>query len=395
MYNKFITCIICLALLFSSCHQGHQHEDRTHEGHSHEHHHHDDEDDEDDDEDEHEEHDADEIVLAGKQAVDYGVVAEAVHPRDFVMTIKAGGRLEAAQNDEHTVAAPVSGIVSFAKPLTAGIAVDKSEALMNISAHNIAEGDPAEKARLAYETSQKAYNRAKELEEHQLVSQSELEQIQLSYQTAKVNYEALAGSQTGKGTRIAAAANGYIRNRWVNEGDYVTIGQPLLTVAQNKKLHLIADVPEKYFALIPSITTARFKTPYDSQLYHLPDMKGRLVSYARATNTASCYIPVVFELDNTGIFASGSFVEVHLYTSIVHDVISLPLDAVMEEQGLYFVFRHEGGDVYKKREVKISDDNGAEVRITSGIQAGDRIVTRGALYVKLAANTSTLPEHSH
>ncbi|GHT25361.1 cation efflux system protein [Bacteroidia bacterium] len=397
MYNKFFTYIICLTMLFPACHRGQQHDSHhhEHEGHSHDHEGHSHGRHDEDEDDEPENHASGEIVLTSQQAADYGVVAQAVQPRDFVMTIKTSGRLEAAQNDEQTVVAPVSGIVSFAKPLVAGMSVGTGEALLNISARNIAEGDPVEKARLTYETAEKACKRATELAQRQLVSQSELEQIQLNYQTARLNYEALSGSQTGKGTRVAATVGGYIRSRWVNEGDFVNVGQPVLTVAQNRKLYLTADVPEKYFALIPSIVTAHFKLPYDGKLYYLQDMKGRLVSYARATDAASVYVPVVFELDNTGVFASGSFVEAYLSTATLHNAISLPLDAVIEEYGLYFVFKHEGGDVYKKQEVTIGDDNGAEVRILSGIQEGDRIVTQGALRVKLAANTSALPEHSH
>jgi RND family efflux transporter MFP subunit len=334
-------------------------------------------------------------VIEPEQAKKLGVLSQQVQPGTFSMIIKTSGQVQAAQGDETTVVAPVSGIVSFSRPLSEGASVKKGESLLSISSQNIAEGDPVVKAKLAYETAEKEYRRAVSLVKDTLISQAEFEQAHLNFETTKVTYDALSKSQTGKGTSASSSTGGYIKNRLVNEGEYVTTGQPLLTVSQNQKLYLRADVSEKYYAQLPAVISANFKTPYDNQLYRLEDLKGRLVSFGKSANAASFYIPVVFEFDNVGTFVPGAFVEVYLLTAKTDNVLTLPLGAVIEDQGLYFVFEQISADAYKKQEVKIGDDNGQDVRILSGIHPGDRIVTQGALHVKLASNASSLPEHSH
>ena len=54
--------------------------------------------------------------------------------------------------------------------------------------------------------------------------------------------------------------------------------------------------------------------------------------------------------------------------------------------------------VFKKREVTIGRENGESVEILSGIKAGETVVTQGAMQVRLASMSGSVPEghtHSH
>ena len=55
----------------------------------------------------------------------------------------------------------------------------------------------------------------------------------------------------------------FVTHNHATEGDYVTVGQPLMTITQNRRLFLRADVSEKYYAHIPHgrkpLPTARRK----------------------------------------------------------------------------------------------------------------------------------------
>jgi RND family efflux transporter MFP subunit len=341
------------------------------------------------------EHDPDEIIILPEQARTAGIRVEIAEPAAFNMVIKTSGQVQAARGDEITVVASTDGVIAFSRPLTEGAAVKQGEPLLYISSKNMAEGDPVLKAGLTFQVAEKEYRRAESLLKDSLVSQREYEQALLNYQTAKVTRDALAKSRTEKGISVTAGIGGYIRNILVSEGEYVNAGQPLATVSQNRRLQLRADVPEKYYADLPYITSANFRTPYNNKLYQLSELKGRLVSYGRSTDAASFYIPVTFELDNTGNIAQGTFVEVYLLLSASKKLISVPIQALVEEQGLYFVYLQTGEDSYKKREVKIEEDNGRDVPVAAGIEPGDRVVVEGAIHVKLAGNASAIPEHGH
>ncbi len=390
---KFITYIICVAMLFTACHRGqnqnhdHDHEASGHQDCDHEGHNHDDSHDH--------EHVLGEIVVLPEQAETAGLQVETVWPKPFDMVIKASGQIQAAQGDELTVVAPANGIVSFMRSLTEGSAVRQGEPLVSISSQNMLEGDPVVKAKLAYEQAEREYRRITSLAKDTLVSAREYEQVRTNYETAKVTYDALAKSQTAKGINVSAGIGGYVKNRLVAEGEYIAAGQPIATISQNRRLQIQCDIPEKYYGQLATITTANFKMPYDDALYKLADLKGRLVSYGRSANAASFYIPVIFEFDNIGNTVPGAFVEVYLMSKSLGNVITVPLKAMIEEQGLYFVYVQTSEDGYMKREVKPGSDNGQDVHILAGLKPGDKVVAQGAIHVKLASNTTAIPEHSH
>ena len=60
---------------------------------------------------------------------------------------------------------------------------------------------------------------------------------------------------------------GYVKEVLVNEGDYVTSGQPVAIVSQNRRLQLRADLPEKYWASANRIIGANFRPSYSEETY--------------------------------------------------------------------------------------------------------------------------------
>ena len=85
------------------------------------------------------------------------------------------------------------------------------------------------------------------------------------------------------------------------------------------------------------------------------------------------YVPVTFEFDNKGAIIPGSFVEIYLLTAPMQNVISVPVSALIEEQGVYSVFVRVHEEAYKKVPVTLGADNGSEVQILSGLNAGDEV----------------------
>ena len=77
------------------------------------------------------------------------------------------------------------------------------------------------------------------------------------------------------------------------------------------------------------------------------------------------------------------------------DVLALPVTALTEEQGLYFIYLQLDEEGYKKQEVTLGANDGKEVQILTGLKAGDRVVTKGAYQVKLASASNAIPAHSH
>lgn len=352
-------------------HEGHDHGSEAAEGHS------------------------DEIILPKTKADAAGVKISTIQPGSFEQVIKTSGQVLAAQGDESVAVATVPGVVSFRGKVTEGMSVGEGTALVNISSNNIIDGDPVQRARIAYDISKKEYERMKTLVKNKIVSDKEFAQAEQNYENARLSYEAIAKNHSASGQAVTSPISGYVKNILVKEGNYVTIGQPLVSVTQNRRLFLRAEVSEKYYPYLRNIGSANFRTPYDNKVYELKELTGRLLSFGKAAGENSFYVPVTFEFDNKGDIIPGSFVEVYLLSTPMSNVISLPRTALTEEQGLFFVYLQLDEEGYKKQEVTLGADNGKSVQILSGVKAGDRVVTEGAYQVKLASASNAIPAHSH
>ena len=338
---------------------------------------------------------SDEIILPKAKADAAGVKSAIIQPGAFQQVIKTSGQVLAAQGDESVAVATVAGVVSFRGKVTEGMSVGSGTPLVTISSNNIADGDPVQRARITYEVSKKEYERMKTLVNSKIVSDKEFAQAEQAYETARISYEALAKNHSAGGQNITAPIGGYVKSILVKEGDYVTIGQPLVSVTQNRRLFLRAEVSEKYYPSLRTINSANFQTPYNNQVYELKALGGRMLSFGKASGDNSFYIPVTFEFDNKGDVIPGSFVEVYLLSSTMENVISLPRTALTEEQGTFFVYLQLDEEGYKKQEVTLGADNGKSVQILKGVKAGDRVVTEGAYQIRLASASSAIPAHSH
>ncbi|EJX06728.1 efflux transporter, RND family, MFP subunit, partial [gut metagenome] len=78
----------------------------------------------------------------------------------------------------------------------------------------------AVRAKVAYETAKREFERVSSLVDDKIVSTKDFEQARMNYETAKVAYEAVAGKHTDKGVSVVAPISGYLKNILVKEGDY-------------------------------------------------------------------------------------------------------------------------------------------------------------------------------
>lgn len=340
-------------------------------------------------------HSDDEIIITTEQAETIGLKTQVVELGSFSQVIKTSGQIVAAQGDERTVVATVSGVVSFNKAgANEGKAVKQGESLFSISSSHLVEGDPVAKAKVAYDIAKREFERAEALIVDKLISQKDFNDKKMAYDNARIAYQGISGGGS-RGANVSSPISGFIKSRLVAEGQYVNVGEPLMVVTQNNKLQLRADVSQRYYKDLSTIQSANFTTPYDNEVFKLADMDGQLISYGRAANDAEYYIPVNFQFKNIGNIVPGSFVEVYLLGTPRQNVLSIPLSSLTDEQGIYFVYCKLDAEGYMKREVKIGASDGANVEIISGLNTGEEVVTKGAYHVKLAANAGESIPHSH
>ena len=381
-----------------SCDHEHDHAAHDHDGHDHASHSH-----ESDEQHSHDAHAHDThghnhgegIAFTKKQAEAAGLVVEVVAEVPFYDVIKTAGHLQAPVGDEAVVVATSAGVLYYTQPsLVEGQALSEGKAFAGISAKRLQDGDPLVKAKLAYETAKAEYERAERLVADKIVSAKEYEQIRLRYETAKTTYEGQAAGMTERGAALASPITGYVKQLLVPNGAHVEVGQPVAVVTQTRRLQLVAEVSERDFGQLAKVTKAHFRPTYSDKLYKTDELGGRLLAYGRSA--VGAFVPVTFEVDNVGDLIAGSYAEVYLLTRPESGVVSVPVSALTEEQGLYFVYVQVCDEEFEKREVHPGRRGGERVEILHGLHYGDRVVTRGAVQVKLASMTTAIPHgHSH
>ncbi len=412
--------VLCIAVCWSlaSCKNSqntgdaHGHSEEIHEGHSHDGHVHDHEGHEHGAHENHAGHDhsghshegdihsegegsPDEIILSAESAAAAGVKAETIMPGKFRSVLEVSGRIMPAPGNESTVVANVPGVVSFAAPLVEGSRVNEGSPMFTISSSNLQDGDPVQRARIAYETAQKEYERAAKLVEDNIVSRQEYEAAKGRYETARLTYEALAADGSGNGTAVKSPASGYVESCLVKKGDYVSVGTPLATVLSGNSMYLKADVSERYLSRLPGVKSANFRLSYSDKVFSTAGLDGRLLGYGRSTNETNAYIPMTFAINATDDILAGAYAQIWLLSEERDGVISLPVEAITEEQGHNFVYIQLDPTCYKKQEVTLGATDGNRYEILSGLNGGETVVTHGAIHVKLASASNAIPAHSH
>lgn len=367
---------LCTLIIMLSC--GNAHEDHHDEDDSHGHHH-------------------EGIVLSPEKAREAGVVVEKVVAGDFHGVIHTSGKVMAASCDETTVVATIAGRIGHGSHLSEGMHVASGATLYTITSAGmqVADGDPVERARIDYEKSKRDYERAELLVKDKIISEKDFQLIKAEYDAALLTYTSVQRNRSKGGVEVHAPKAGYIKQVLVKEGDYVEAGQPLMVITQNQHLYLRAEVPERHWSELKFVKSAKFRTSYSSQLYDITDMGGHIQSYGRSAETSSAYIPVIFEFNNTGDVLQGSYADIFLITDVRRNVLTLPLTALTEEQGIHYVYIQEDEDGYHKQEVALGMSDGERVEILSGLKGGECVVVRGAVQLKLASATSVIPAHNH
>ncbi len=332
----------------------------------------------------------DEIVLKSSQISKLGIKTETVEPSEFQEVIKCGGEILPSPGSQVVVAAKSEGIVQLSSKISLGVQVNKGETICSISSDGLSGGDPRSEASARLSAAKQEYERVYKLYKSNLATEKEL-------QEAKLAVEIATNSVTGnaKSSVATCSINGVVTQVLVNSGAFVNVGDPIAVVSASSKLTLRAQVPQRYCQDVALVESANFKLPNIDKVFELGAMQGRRISAQTMANVSNGYMPIDFSFVNDGSVPSGCAAEIYLLGAKVGNVLSVPVEAIVEEQGKYFAFVQEEKEHFEKRPVVIGRTDGKRIEIKSGIEAGEAVVTEGAFYVKLAANSGVVPEGHH
>jgi RND family efflux transporter MFP subunit len=175
---------------------------------------------------------------------------------------------------------------------------------------------------------------------------------------------------------IAAPFDGIVTERRTDIGDLANAGsgegQTLFRVADAQKLRVYVDVPQNYASAIGARIPATLTVPERPG----ESFVAQYLSTASAIDSASGAVTIELMCDNAdGKLIPGAYTQVHLTLgSTASPTMRLPSSTlILGHQGEEVATVASNGQVTMKK-VTIARDLGAEVEISAGISASDRVV---------------------
>jgi membrane fusion protein, heavy metal efflux system len=341
----------------------------------------------------------DDITYLKEQAWKIEFANAPVNRTPFSHVIKTSGQILSAPGDEVIVTSKARGIVLFSgSRAIIGSEVKSGTSLFTIAGGDLAQGNidaVYKETKANFDKAKADYDRASDLVKDRIISQKDFLQAKTDFENAQTAFSMVAKNYSAGGQGVASPISGFVKNILVSEGQFVEAGTPLATVSKNAKLNLVANVSQKYFNDLPSVSSANFKTAESDEFMSTEEAGGKLISYGKSASAGSPFLTVTFEINNTGNIIPGSIAEVYLKSSHVPEALVIPVSALIEEQGNFFAYVQTGGESFQKRELKLGTTDGISVQVLSGIQEGERVVTKGAYQIKLSQASGTLPAHGH
>lgn len=319
-----------------------------------------------------------------------------VKATNFFETVKATGKIINNPVDEVIITATTSGVVEILdNSLALGKQVSSGCRMFSIKPGSLREDNMELKytqAKSNYERAKKEYERVSELYKSKITSEKEYLDAKSSYENAEAIFKNYSQSSEGKNIIIKSAKGGYLRNLLINSGQFVEAGTTLAVIANNNKLMIQVDLPSKEFTKLGNINDANLV--FDNKTVRMKELNGK-VSGSPISSGSSGFVTLFFQIDNKLNILPNTYINVYLFGINTPNSITVPKEAIWEDQGNYFVFVQKHGELFEKREVTIKGFDGFNYLIGSGLNQNEVIVNKGTYRVMLASKTSELPSQTH
>lgn len=220
-----------------------------------------------------------------------------------------------------------------------------------------------------------------------IASQKDYEEAQNNYDKAlaeKRKIESLisinGGSKSSAGGTytLTAPISGYIVEKNINAGNFIRedAGDNLFTISDLKDVWVMAnvfeaDIPRIKNGLDVSISTLA----YPDKIY-----TGTIDKSSEVLDPVNKVMKVRVRLQNPGMeLKPGMFANVIVTHQLDSTAVCIPTDATIDDNGKKFVIVYKNNCNLQVRPVNILQVTGAKTFISSGVQPGDKVVTKNTI----------------
>jgi len=174
-------------------------------------------------------------------------------------------------------------------------------------------------------------------------------------------------------TLIVAPFQGEIIRKYVDSGALVSSSTPLVNLVHTTTLKVVANVLEKDIPLLKPAMIAKIRT----EAYPDKPFEGKVARINTGLDLTTRTLQVEIEIPNSNrLLKPGMFARIEVVLLEKPEVLVIPTNAVLKEQGEQFVYLVQGNKAARRPIVTgIEQDRFVEVR--EGLKEGDQVVVRG------------------
>ncbi|MDB5570429.1 MAG: hypothetical protein JWN93_1612 [Hyphomicrobiales bacterium] len=179
---------------------------------------------------------------------------------------------------------------------------------------------------------------------------------------------------------VASPIDGTVVARKIGPGQFVRSdsGDALYTISDLSTMWLKASVPENEVRFVQVGHEAEVR------LNAMPErvFKARISAVGAASDAVTHRVVVRSELDNPDrVLRPEMFASFRIFTGAPTPALAVPVEAVIREASRSFVWVEEKPLTYRRRKVVIGSEQDGRVEIREGLEAGERVVGKGAIFV--------------
>ncbi len=174
------------------------------------------------------------------------------------------------------------------------------------------------------------------------------------------------------------------------EGEQVEAHAPVFRIVNADRVWVTASVSEFDLGSLTASPGATLSLPAFPgwQIDILDEAGGRFVHLGTVVDESSRVVPITYELPNPdGRFRVGMLAEVQIATQTADEVVAIPEEAVVMDNGRPIAFVMLEGETFQRRELKLGIRDNGFVEIRSGVEVGERVATKGSYALKLASQS--------
>lgn len=297
------------------------------------------------------------------------VTVETVQPIDLMETFTLPAGLEA--KEDLVLSAEIAGVVKKIH-YQEGQYVKAGAILLEIDSEILQSSIARDEENLA--VNKRKLARYRKLSTEGLVSEQELDELENIVTAADMAL---------KTTRVQLAKcypkapiSGVVDLHYIDRGEFIDMGKPLMRLVQIDQLKAIADVPEKDIGflavgqqveIIPAIINEQIATTLTGTIEH--------IAFSANQTTRTYRTKIVID-NSAGQLRPGMIVRARFIRQHLQQVYSAPLYAVLDRAGEQLVFVEEAG-IARKVNVITGTSVGQRIVIKSGLEAGQKLVVKG------------------